>query len=287
MLMWVSIGSHEHPSSVIVPCDLHGASQWHDNSLYRTALQNKGRQEMEGWGRNVADKGEGSDKLRLLGTAWETVLAPTVAGKQPSAKKAAGRVRCLAEQTVRATGTTMAAAVAAVLNVNVVNWQHGVQCIKEQAEPSTKTLARAVADLAEQLLSGGRCERELGEVLCASVTRSQLAEALKQTQEVQAAQVKDAWDKQVFHAVKVALKVKGSTEAAPTHAVGDTGAAPSLFPSNGLSVEVLEGSLRLGRAKLMHSASTHQITSKGGAALQFTLGDEDETEFRHEFQVTA
>ena len=162
MLMWVSIGSHEHPSSVIVPCDLHGASQWHDNSLYRTALQNKGRQEMEGWGRNVADKGEGSDKLRLLGTAWEAVLSPTVAGKQPSAKKAAGRVRCLAEQTARATGTTMAAAVAAVLNVKVVNWQHGVQCIKEQAKPGTKTLAMVVTDLAEQLSSGANVKGSWG-----------------------------------------------------------------------------------------------------------------------------
>ena len=71
--------------------------------------------------------------------------------------------------------------------------------------------------------------------------------------------------------------------------MGDTGAAPSLFPSNhdGLSVEVLRGTLPPGRAKLMHSASTHQIMSKGGASLQFTLGDDDETEFRHEFQVTA
>ena len=59
-----------------------------------------------------------------------------------------------------------------------------------------------------------------------------------------------------------------------------------LSPSNGLAVEVLRDSLRPGRAKIMHSASTHQISSRGGAALQFTLGDEDETEFRHEFQVT-
>ena len=59
-----------------------------------------------------------------------------------------------------------------------------------------------------------------------------------------------------------------------------------MFPSNGLSVEVLRDSLRPGRAKLMHSASTHQTTSKGGAALQFTLGDDNETEFRHELQVT-
>ena len=127
---------------------------------------------------------------------------------------------------------------------------------------------------------------KLGEVLCASVASTHEAEQRRQEQAAQVAQVKDAWDKQVFHAVKVALKVKGSTDAAPTHAVGDTGAALSLFPSNGLSVEVLRGSLRPGRAKLIHSASTHQITSRGGAALQFTLGDEDETEFRHEFQVT-
>jgi len=168
----------------------------------------------------------------------------------------------------------------------VVNWQHGVQCIREQAQPSKKSLVAAVADLAEQLSTGAQCERQLGEVLCASVKGQEQDAQAAQVKAEQVAQVKDAWDRQVFHAAKVALKVKGSTDAAPTHAVGDTGAAPSLFPSNGLSVEVLRGSLRPGRAKLMHSASTHQITSRGGAALQFTLGDEDETEFRHEFQIT-
>ena len=100
-------------------------------------------------------------------------------------------------------------------------------------------LVAAVADLAEQLSAGAQCERQLGEVLCASVGRQQQAADAAQVKAAQVAQVRDAWDKQVFHAVKVALKVKGSTEAAPTHAVGDTGAAPSLFPSNGLSVEVL------------------------------------------------
>ena len=95
---------------------------------YQTALLNKGRQEMEGWGRDVDDKSEQSDKLRLLGAAWERVLAPAAVGKQLSARKAAGRVRCLAEQTARAAGTTMAAALATVLGVNVVNWHHGVQC---------------------------------------------------------------------------------------------------------------------------------------------------------------
>ena len=253
---------------------------------YQTALVEKGREQMEGWEQGVADGGDKVDKMRQLGLAWEAVLAPSATGKPPSAKKAAGRVRCLAEQTARAAGTTMAAAVGAVINTEVVNWQHGVQCIRERAQPSSKSLVAAVADLAEQLSTGAQCERQLGEVLCASVRRQQQAAHVAQVKAAQVAQVKDAWDKQVFHAVKVALKVKGSTEAAPTHAVGDTGAAPSLFPSNGLSVEVLKGSLRPGRAKLMHSASTHQITSKGGAALQFTLGDQDETEFRHEFQVT-
>ena len=56
----------------------------------------------------------------------------------------------------------MAAAVGAVLNVNVVNWQHGVQCIKERAKPCIKMLAKAVSDLAERLSSGGQCERQLG-----------------------------------------------------------------------------------------------------------------------------
>jgi hypothetical protein len=229
---------------------------------YQTALLNKGKQEMEGWGRDVADGDKQNDKLRLLGAAWEKVLAPAAAGKQVSARKAAGRVRCLAEQTARAAGTTMAAAGAAVLDVNVVNWHHGVQCIKERAQYGGKTLPEAVSELARQLSTGSQCKRQLGEVLHASVIGSQQAEAQQQEQAVRVAQVKDAWDKQVFHAVKVALKEKGSTATAPTHAVGDTGAAPSLFPSNGMSVEVLKGSLRPGRAKLMHSASTHQITSK-------------------------
>ena len=141
--------------------------------VHQTALLDKGRQEMEGWGRNVADKGEQSDKLRLLGAAWEKVLDPAATGKQVSARKAAGRVRCLAEQTARAAGTTMAAAVAAVLGVNVVNWHHGVQCIREQAQPGGKTLPEAVSELARQLSTGGQCERQLGEVLHASVVGSQ------------------------------------------------------------------------------------------------------------------
>ena len=106
---------------------------------------------MEGWTQDVADGGGDVDKMRQLGLAWEAVLAPSATGKPPSAKKAAGRVRCLAEQTARAAGTTMAAAVGAVINTEVVNWQHGVQCIRERAQPSNKSLVAAVADLAEQL----------------------------------------------------------------------------------------------------------------------------------------
>ena len=66
--------------------------QYQGKERYQAALLSKGRQEMEGWGHNVVDKDKGSDMPRLIGTAWETVLAPAVAGKQLSAKKAAGRV---------------------------------------------------------------------------------------------------------------------------------------------------------------------------------------------------
>ena len=90
---------------------------------------------MEGWGQEAADEGSRGTKLRQLGLAWEAVLAPSGAGNPPSTKKASGRVRCLAEQTARVAGTTMAAAVGAVINTDVVNWQHGVQCIREQAQP--------------------------------------------------------------------------------------------------------------------------------------------------------
>ena len=150
---------------------------------YQTALVEKGKEQMEGWEQEVADEGNKATKMRQLGLAWEAVLAPSVTGKPLSAKKAAGRVRCLAEQTARAAGTTMAAAVGAVINTEVVNWQHGVQCIREQAQPSKKSLVAAVADLAEQLSTGAQCEAQLGEVLCASVARSHQAEALRQKQE--------------------------------------------------------------------------------------------------------
>ena len=157
----------------------------------------------------------------------------------------------------------MAAAVGAVINTEVVNWQHGVQCIREQAQPSKKLLVAAVADLAEQLSTGAQCERQLGEVLCASVRKQEQDTRVAQVKAEQVAQVKDAWDKQVFHAVKVALKVKGGTDAAPTHAVGDTGAAPSLFPSNGLSVEVLTGSLRPGRAHALSVNPSDNFSGRG------------------------
>ena len=126
---------------------------------YKTALLKKGRQEMEGWGQEATDEGARGTKLRQLGLAWEAVLAPSAAGKPPSTKTAAGRVRCLAEQTARVAGTTMAAAVGAVINTNVVNWQHGVQCIREQTQPSEKSLAAAVAGSAKQLATGAQCER--------------------------------------------------------------------------------------------------------------------------------
>ena len=70
-------------------------------------LVEKGREQMEGWEQGRADGGDKVDKMRQLGLAWEAVLAPSATGKPPSAKKAAGRVRCLAEQTARAAGTTM------------------------------------------------------------------------------------------------------------------------------------------------------------------------------------
>ena len=81
-----------------------------------------------------------------------------------------------------------------------------MQCIREQTQSSKKSMVAAVAELAKQLSTGAQCKRQLGEVLCASVASTHEAEERRQEQAVQVAQVKDAWDKQVFHTVKVALK---------------------------------------------------------------------------------
>ena len=94
------------------------------------------------------------------------------------------------------------------------------------------------------------------------------------------------WDRQLFHAVRVAIKVKGCSENAPEYVAGDTDAAPSLFPASGLTVEVQRNSIQPGRARLMHSASTHDIASRGGGMLQFTLGGQCAKEFSHECQTT-
>ena len=67
-------------------------------------------------------------------------------------------------------------------------------------------------------------------------------------------------------------------------AIGDTGAGPSLISEVELSVEVLKSKLRPGKARALQSASTHRIHSKGGAPLEFRLGNASKV-FRHEFQV--
>ena len=67
--------------------------------------------------------------------------------------------------------------------------------------------------------------------------------------------------------------------------VADTGAAPLLVSEKRLSVEVLKRSLVPGRARVMHSASSHRLKARGGARLDFKLSGCDLT-FNHEWQVT-
>ena len=67
--------------------------------------------------------------------------------------------------------------------------------------------------------------------------------------------------------------------------MADTGAAPLLVSEKRLSVEVLKRSLVPGRARVMHSVSSHTLKARGGARLDFKLNGCDLT-FNHEWQVT-
>ena len=91
------------------------------------------------------------------------------------------------------------------------------------------------------------------------------------------------WDEIMFHAVKVGVTFDGMQKEEET--VADTGAAPLLVSENRLSVEVLQRSLVPGRARVMHSASSHRLKARGGARLDFKLSGCDLT-FNHEWQVT-
>ena len=90
-------------------------------------------------------------------------------------------------------------------------------------------------------------------------------------------------DEIMFHAVKVGVTFDGMQKEEET--VADTGAAPLLVSENRLSVEVLQRSLVPGRARVMHSASSHRLKARGGARLDFKLSGCDLT-FNHEWQVT-
>ena len=65
-----------------------------------------------------------------------------------------------------------------------------------------------------------------------------------------------------------------------------SGAAPNIVAEHKLSVEVRQNSVVPGRARLMHSASSHRIKSRGGASLNFKLKGCDKR-FKHEWQVIA
>jgi hypothetical protein len=91
------------------------------------------------------------------------------------------------------------------------------------------------------------------------------------------------WDEIKFHAVKVMVQFDEGEEE---EAVADTGAAPNIVSEHRLSVEVRQNSVVPGRARLMHSASSHRIKSRGGASLNFKLKGCDRR-FKHEWQVIA
>ena len=91
------------------------------------------------------------------------------------------------------------------------------------------------------------------------------------------------WDKIRFHAVKVGVTFEGMQKE--EEVVADTGAAPLLVSQTRLSVEVMKQSLAPRRARVMHPASAHRVTTRGGALLNFKLAGCGQM-FSHEWQVT-
>ena len=106
-------------------------------------------------------------------------------------------------------GVTMAQAVAEVLGTEVVNWHHGVQLVRDGGfkPQGGRSLQDAAGDLAKGLRAGGTT-RQLGEVLCLAAQGGVRQQRQQDQEAARVASVKDAWDRQVFHAVKVQMKVK-------------------------------------------------------------------------------
>ena len=69
-------------------------------------------------------------------------------------------------------------------------------------------------------------------------------------------------------------------------AVADTGAGPNLVSDMVVNVEKVDKRLKPGKARIMQSATTHRINSRGSAQLRFKM-EGCNVIFSDEFQVTA
>ena len=220
-----------------------------------------------------------------LAARWAAMEVGEAAKRSRKAKKVAGRVRALAEETAKAMDTTMSEAVQAVTGCNIVNWTHGVQVLRMHQTGTQPEMVAAVSELALALGTNSASVLQLGKVLQSTVAEVGKQEDSQKVRSAEVAAAQEVYERQRFHAVRISIGIVGQSECAPAYAVGDSGAAPSLYPLSGLSVEVQKSSIRPGRARLMHSASAHNLGSKGGAKLNFTLGDCPHV-FNNEFQIT-
>ena len=110
-------------------------------------------------------------------------------------------------------------------------------------------------ELVEALNAGTADKEHLGRVLHSTVAESAMRVAAVEARSVEVAHAHEVWEQQRFHAVRVNIKVQGESQQAPGYTVGDTGAAPSLYPLKGLSVEVQNSSIRPRRARLLNALS--------------------------------
>ena len=165
-----------------------------------------------------------------------------------------------------------------------VNVRYRIERQPETIETSWQELRAVLQDRIQSLVSAMECgnidtvKEMLGDVMytmCAArdddSDRSGSVAALSM------------WDEIMFHAVKVGVTFEGMQKE--EEVVADTGAAPLLVSETRLSVEVMKQSLVPGRARVMHSASSHRVKTKGGAVLNFRLSG-CRQRFSHEWQVT-
>ena len=236
-------------------------------------------------------------KKDMLKERWLLLQQKTVPGEVAS-KRLSGEVLALAEQTARQIlGSTMVQTVQAKMpNIKARNWHearaeiakreaHAQGVLNENIGDGRKSEHHRIKEVVESIEEGNHAKlrEELATAVCAAVSnRTRSIGAMNAEEERR--RPMDVWDETNYHAVKVRIKIKGAARGEEIiEVIADSGAGMSLCSETKLS-EDTKSRIMPRMARLMQSASTHRIHSKGGAILEFQLGDEPHM-FNHKWQV--